>query len=122
MIKHIHSFGFLVKDQDAALDFYVNKLGWEKRIDNMVGEDMRFLTVAPPGGQCEISLEVPGEDLGGKVSPRTTSLICDDTDVTFKELSAKGVTFDMEPEDNPWGGRGAHFEDPDGNGFFVTTA
>jgi catechol 2,3-dioxygenase-like lactoylglutathione lyase family enzyme len=49
MISYIHSTTVIVKDQDAALDFYTNKLGWEKRNDNDMGNGERFLTVAPKG-------------------------------------------------------------------------
>ena len=56
MITHVHSAGVPVKDQDAALDFQVNKLGWDVQIDQMMGEDERYLTVAPKGGQTQVAL------------------------------------------------------------------
>jgi len=40
----------------SSRDFYVNKLGFEKRTDNPIGPDMRWVTVAPPGGKTEIVL------------------------------------------------------------------
>lgn len=49
LISHIHSTTIMVADQDAALDFYVNTLGWEKAMDSSPGENMRWLTVVPPG-------------------------------------------------------------------------
>lgn len=46
MITKIHSASIVAADQDAAVDFSVNKLGWEKRLDNPVGPNYRFITVA----------------------------------------------------------------------------
>jgi hypothetical protein len=44
MISRIHSTTIVVADQEAALDFYVNTLGWEKAIDNQMGPDMLIST------------------------------------------------------------------------------
>ncbi len=60
MITKVHSASVVVADQDAALDFYVDTLGWEKRADAPVSEDYRWLTVAPVGGDAEVALEPPG--------------------------------------------------------------
>lgn len=56
MISHIHSTTIVVSDQDAALDFSVNTLGWEKAMDAMVGEGMCWLTVVPPGATTQLVL------------------------------------------------------------------
>lgn len=125
MITRLHSASIVVADQDAALDFYVNKLGWEKRIDQPMGES-RFITVAPVGSPAELALTDPrvmaqagetgirpGMNLG-------ISFVCRDVRATCEEMMAKGVTFSMPPTDMPWGALGAHFEDPDGNTFFLT--
>lgn len=120
-----HSATVVVTDQDAAVDFYVNKLGWEKRLDNPMG-DSRFITVAPNGMDTELSLSDPRimADAGaGQVNPGMNlgiSLVCDEVQSTYEELSAKGVNFPMPPVDMPWGAKGAHFTDIDGNTFFLT--
>ena len=59
MIKYVHSATILVKDQDQAVDFYVNKLGFEKRRDSPFGENSRWIEVAPPGGQASLALLRP---------------------------------------------------------------
>ena len=56
MITNLETVTVYVNDQDQALDFYVNKLGFEKRADNPIGPGMRWVTVAPPGGKTEIVL------------------------------------------------------------------
>lgn len=112
MITRIHSAGIYVKDQDAALDFYVNKLGWEKLIDQHVGESMRFLTVAPSGASTQLSLMQSDER-----QESLMTLIADDVQATYDELTAKGVTFNMPVETMPWGAKGTELEDPDGIPF-----
>ncbi len=121
VITRIHSTGIIVSDQDAALKWYTEVLGWKVAIDQMMGPDSRFLTVEPAPGATQLVLGTPNI-LGDKDGVGAgISFIADDVDKTYEELLAKGVTFTMVPEDMPWGGRGASFTDPDGNSFFVST-
>jgi catechol 2,3-dioxygenase-like lactoylglutathione lyase family enzyme len=124
MITKIHSATVTVSNKDAAIEFYLNVLGWEKRIDQAVDEHYRFVTVAPVGGDAELALEEPmfGSTPGGQTG---ISLSVDNIDETFKDLAAKGVKFvDMEgkpvdgPQTMPWGDRACWMQDPDGNTFF----
>jgi catechol 2,3-dioxygenase-like lactoylglutathione lyase family enzyme len=122
MISYIHSTTVIVKDQDAALDFYTNKLGWEKRNDNDMGNGERFLTVAPKGATTELVLGAPTMYGDNKGIASGISMIADDLDATYKDLSGKGVTFKGAPETMPWGAKATWFSDPDGNEFFLTEA
>ena len=122
MINHIHSTAVIVQDQDAALDFYVNKLGWEKRIDQMMSDNERFLTVAPKGAQTELVLGSQNMYGDQKGITNGISLIADDVQATYDDLSAKGVNFTEAPQQMPWGALGTWFSDPDGNQFFLTSA
>lgn len=125
MITKIHSASVVVNSQADALDFYVNVLGWEIRIDQSVGPEYRFVTVAPVGGEAELALEARGtmqREPGGHTG---ISLSVVDIDATFAELSAKGVSFVDEkgapvdsPQVMPWGDKAAWLNDPDGNTFF----
>ncbi|HEX2202372.1 MAG TPA: VOC family protein [Longimicrobium sp.] len=129
MIAYIHSATIAVSDQEAALDFYVNKLGWEKRIDYPMGDGYRFVTVAPPGGQAELALQpaetlriAPGEGIAREGSGMDghigISLAVENFDETYRTLVERGVRFTGEPEDMPWGDKAAWMVDPDGNTFF----
>lgn len=120
MFKRIHSTVIKVSDQDAAKAFWLDTLGFESRIDQQMGP-MRFLTVAPPGADTELVLgtsEMYGEGHG---FTNGVSFIVDDVDAVFADLRAKGVEFVDEPDDMPWGARGASFTDPDGNQHFMST-
>ena len=122
MIDYIHSTGIVVSDQDRALAFYVDTLGWEKRIDAMASETMRFLTVAPKGARTELAL-MPYNEVGSNgrnADEFQMSLVASDLDATYEELKAKGVTFKGAPEEMPWGGRATWFNDLDGNEFFLS--
>ena len=130
MISYIHSATILVSDQERALDFYLETLGWEKRIDAMMGDGYRFVTVAPPGGQAELALgpvAVLGGDPGvgisrgrGMEGASGITFAVDDVDATYRTLAERGVRFSGPPEPMPWGDRATWLIDPDGNRFFFT--
>ncbi|MGF1470623.1 MAG: VOC family protein [Rubrobacteraceae bacterium] len=126
MIQYIHSTTLLVADQDAALDFYVGKLGWEKRADSSFsaqeGVESRWIEVGPSGAETVLALLRP-EDVGASAeaagSEQGVSLVTDDIEGTYKELAGREVRFDGEPQEMPWGQKATWFYDPDGNRFFL---
>ena len=122
MISHIHSATIVVADQDAALDFYVNKLGWEKAMDDPMGPEMRWLTVVPPGATTQLVLSHTSWYTEGKVPPSKDtgiSMIAPDIDATYEMLTQRGVKFKQPVEVMPWGAKATWFYDLDGNEFFL---
>ncbi|CAN5387693.1 MAG: bleomycin resistance protein [Nocardioidaceae bacterium] len=119
MFTRIHSTAIIVKDQEAALEFWGGVLGFEKRLDADMG-GMRFLTVAPPGSATELVLGTTAMYANGSGVVNGISFIVDDVDAMFADLS-DSVAFIGEPSDMPWGARGISFHDPDGNMHFVST-
>lgn len=121
----IQSVAVYVSDAEKALDFYVNKLGFEKKEDVPMGvaddgTNLRWLTVVPPGSLTEIVL-VKGfgewsEDRIGKFSDFVYNV--QDIVGTFEQLKARGVDIIEEPTKQPWGMQ-AQFKDQDGNTFVV---
>jgi predicted enzyme related to lactoylglutathione lyase len=124
-----------VHDQDEALAFYTEKLGWEVRSDVTMPEmgDFRWLTVGP-ADQPEFAvvlMAVPGQpvlddatrkdilDLSAKGFAGTLFLTTDDCRASYEELRARGVEFSEEPEERPYG-IDAGFHDPSGNSFRLT--
>src|SRR6266849_7611552 len=68
-LKNILTVGVTVSNPDEAVDFYVNKLGFEKHRDISMGEGMRWIEVAPPGAQTALVLAKgygPDQDRIGK--------------------------------------------------------
>ena len=103
-----------VHDQDEALAFYTEKLGWEVRADVTVAElgDFRWLTVAPPG-QEETPIELtynwdPEEYSGGRNFGHLAYEV-DDIYAFCKKLMDAGVTINRPPRD----GRMAFVRSPD---------
>src|SRR5918992_2419492 len=103
LIAKIHSTTISVNDQDKALDFYVNTLGFEKALDAMFGENMRFLSVVPPGATTQLVLA--HTSWGGPISAENSgiSFTTPNIDETYKTYSDRGVNFKSPPEDMPWG-------------------
>jgi catechol 2,3-dioxygenase-like lactoylglutathione lyase family enzyme len=122
MISHIHSATIVVADQDAALDFYVNTLGWEKAMDSPMGPGMRWLTVVPPGATTQLVLAHPSWYTEGQARPGKDSgisLSTPDIDATYEALTKRGVKFKQPVEVMPWGGKATWLYDLDGNEFFL---
>jgi len=116
-ISYISVVTVRVKDQDEALRFYTERLGFEKRDDVPMGPEMRWLTVAPIGSPAVISL-FSGEEQGGAPLGGNTGLVLetDDIDAAHQELSGRGVRFTKQPAKEFFGGW-AEFVDQDGNTF-----
>jgi catechol 2,3-dioxygenase-like lactoylglutathione lyase family enzyme len=133
MISKMSHAAIFVLDQQAALEFYRDKLGFEVRTDATMDGGYRWLTVGPKGQpDFEIILMRPspgfmfdeatsnqvrelvqGGKLGGGVFDTP------DCQAAYEELKAKGVEFISPPEEQPWG-IGAVFKDNSGNWFSLS--
>ena len=124
MIDYLHNAAIFVQDVDAAIDFYVDTLGFEKTADIPMGESDRWVTVRPVGSVAALAIRPMGDAPGPRSKDQGNSgisFVSKDLDKTYQELSAKGVAFDGAPQPMPWGGTATFFRDPDGNSFFITT-
>jgi len=123
IIKKIGHITILVKDQDDALRFYTEKLGFKKRQDTMFGEDMRWVTVSPRDQpDLEITfvkavtkekLKALGKQAGDHVF---LTIGTDNCQEDYETMKAKGVKFHGAPEKQPYGTE-VVFEDLYGNLF-----
>jgi uncharacterized glyoxalase superfamily protein PhnB len=124
-----------VHDQEEALAFYTQKLGFEVRIDATLPEmgGFRWLTVGPVG-QPDVDIvlmAIPGPPvmdpetadqvraLMAKGFAGTVFLTTDDVQASYEELKARGVEFSEAPEERPYG-IDSGFRDPSGNSFRLT--
>jgi len=119
----------VVTNQARSLEFFTEKVGFEKKTD-----------VSPPGGSRWVSVGPKGQDLemalwevGSAVDPSQKDLsknwasakappivlVVPDCRKAHQELSARGVVFLHAPVDHPWG-TSATFKDPDGNLFSMS--
>jgi catechol 2,3-dioxygenase-like lactoylglutathione lyase family enzyme len=85
-----------VSDQERAIEFYVEKLGFEKRTDVPFGEGYRWVEVAPAGADTTIAIvpPPPGKPTGNVETG--IGLNTDDIDADHAELKARGVDVDAE--------------------------
>jgi len=120
-ISSVRSATIHVSDQDKALDFYVNMLGFEKRQDERFGPDFRWLTVAPPGERTELVLAHGYGAWEPERVGKFTGIVlgADDIQTTYETLKAKGVQFIEAPAAQAWGMMQAIFVDADGNQYVL---
>jgi catechol 2,3-dioxygenase-like lactoylglutathione lyase family enzyme len=84
-----------VSDQDAAVDFYLQKLGFEKRADTPFGKGDRWVEVAPPGADTTLALIPPRDGQPVGVDTRA-AFHSDDVDADHAALKAQGVDVDEQ--------------------------
>ena len=110
---------FTVADQDAALAFYTEKLGFEVRGDTRFGEndEHRWLEVAPPGSTARLALNPPmnNQPGGSGIGVETPDVLGE-----HARLSAiGGIDMDPEPMRSPGAPLLFMLRDPDGNHIAV---
>jgi catechol 2,3-dioxygenase-like lactoylglutathione lyase family enzyme len=128
MITKLSHTTIWVLDQDEALEFYRDALGFQVRTDERM-DDFRWLTVSPPGQpDHELILLVPGPPM---MDPETAEQVkalvakgvlgpgayeTDDCNRTYAELSDRGVNFLSKPTERFYGTE-ATLRDNSGNWF-----
>jgi len=105
----IKSITLLVKDYDEAVDFYVDKLNFEKVADRMISPGIRWVNVAPKGAkETVIQFEKPEnaiekQKIGKQLRNMLVQIETENFDETYKHMKEKGVKFVEEPKVAPWG-------------------
>jgi catechol 2,3-dioxygenase-like lactoylglutathione lyase family enzyme len=132
MIQKLSHTAIYVLDQDAARDFYVNKLGFEVRMDATMDNGYRWLTVGPKT-QPDLQIILQKVD-NPMMKPDVAAtlrklleegnmsggvLLSEDCRKTFEELKAKGVEF-LQPPIERFYGVEALMKDNSGNWFSLT--
>lgn len=122
MIKGIKQITIAVKDQDRALKFYTQILGFKLQVDVSKGEGkQRWIALEIPGAQTQVVLFTPE---GHEERIGTSSNIIFTTDnigKTYQELKDRGVQFTKGPANEPWGAY-ALFQDSEGNTFCLSSS
>lgn len=133
MIRKMSHATIFVANQEEALNFYRDKLGFQVHTDAMVGADFRWLTLnVPDQPDFEIVLmePKPGMLMDEGTASQVRALLAkgvlgagvfntDDCRGTYDELKGKGVEFLTEPAERPYGIE-AVFKDNSGNWFSLT--
>jgi catechol 2,3-dioxygenase-like lactoylglutathione lyase family enzyme len=104
-----------VSDQGRAVEFYVDTLGFEKRVEAPMGDNPPWIEVAPPGAATTIALYPPRQGESAGIETRV-AFETDDIETLHAELKDKGVDVDDEVQrmGDPVPPM-VFFRDPDGN-------
>jgi catechol 2,3-dioxygenase-like lactoylglutathione lyase family enzyme len=133
MAQGVDVVGLYVRDQDEALAFYVEKLGFRVHTDARNG-DYRWLTVQhPEQPSFQLGLFKPGPPVHDAATAQTLNevvakgampplvFVVDNCRAAYERLSACGVEFTQQPV-NRYGAVDAGFRDPSGNGWKMIEA
>jgi lactoylglutathione lyase len=110
-----------VSDQDRALEFYRDKLGFKVVTDQEFGNGQRWIELQPPGSDTLVVLFTPPGHENRIGMFQNVAFTSDDVEKAYRELSAKGVEFVQPATRADWGGMQAIFKDPDGNTFVLAS-
>ena len=135
MIRKMSHATIFVNNQNEALEFYRDKLGFRVHTDAMVGEDFRWLTMCTndqPDFEIVLLEPKPGMLMDEETSNQLRGIMAkgvlgagvfntDDCHATYEELKAKGVHFKKEPTQEFYG-FSAVFQDDSGNWFSLSEA
>jgi catechol 2,3-dioxygenase-like lactoylglutathione lyase family enzyme len=120
MITHIKFVSIPTRDQDRALAFYTEQLGFRVVTDQPFDAKQRWIEMGIAKSDTRFVLFTPDgqEDrIGGFFAG---ALACDDVQATYRQLVGRGVEFLSEPQKQPWG-EFAIMKDPDGNQFVLSS-
>jgi catechol 2,3-dioxygenase-like lactoylglutathione lyase family enzyme len=95
-IKQLGRVIVTVTDQDKAIDFYVGKLGFEKRADTPYGHGDRWVEVAPPGSTAAIALCPPMSGTTAGNQNTGIALTTSNLDADYDDMKAHGVDVDAD--------------------------
>lgn len=119
MIRLVKFVGIPVADQERALGFYRDKLGFKVHTDQPLGKQ-RWIELKIPGSDTAVVLFTPDGQENRVGTFFNGAFGCDNVRKTYDELVARGVVFSGEPKEEPWGTH-AKFVDSEGNTFVLSS-
>jgi catechol 2,3-dioxygenase-like lactoylglutathione lyase family enzyme len=133
MSQGVDTVGLYVRDQEEALAFYVEKLGFRVKTD-MKNGDYRWLTIQHPDQPSfQLGLFKPGPPVHDAATAQTLEamvakgampplvLVVNDCRAAYEQMRGRGVEFTQEPTER-YGAVDASFRDPSGNGWKMVQA
>ena len=121
MIRGIKFLSVPVRNQNEALKFYTEKLGFRVLTDQPFTDKQRWIELGIPGADTGLVLFTMNNGDAGRIgSQQPLSFWCDDVQATARLLKSKGVDFVKDPKTESWG-TSAVFKDQDGNQFVLSS-
>ena len=118
MISQLKFVSIPIADQDRALAFYRDKLGFRVKTDQPFDGRQRWIELRIPGAETGVVLFTPPGEEGRVGQVFNGAFSCDDVVATFEELKGRGVEFVQEPKVQPWGTM-AILKDSEGNSLVL---
>lgn len=121
MISHVKFISIPTSNQDRALKFWTEVVGFRVLTDQPFDDNQRWIELRIGSSDTKVVLFMFGEQ---GLKPGTLfngALACSNVEQTYQELVARGVDFVMPPQKEQWG-TFALFKDPDGNQFMLSSA
>ncbi len=119
MIRLVKFVGIPVADQERALAFYRDKLGFKIHTDQPLGKQ-RWIELKIPGADTAVVLFTPDGQENRVGTFFNGAFGTDNVRKTYEELVSRGVIFEGEPKEEPWG-TFAKFVDSEGNSFVLSS-
>jgi predicted enzyme related to lactoylglutathione lyase len=119
MITHVKFVGIPVRNQQAQLKFYTEKLGFQILTDQPLG-NQRWIELKIPRAETSVVLFTPEGHENRVGTFFNGSLACDNVQETYETLKGRGVEFVQPPKAEPWG-TFAMFKDVEGNQFVLSS-
>ena len=107
-------------DQDRALAFYTEKLGFRLITDQPFGPDRRWIELGIANSETRFVLFTPPGDEDKVGQNFSAALACDDVEATYRQLTERGVSFEAPPTRQHWGVF-AVMLDSEGNKFVLSS-
>jgi predicted enzyme related to lactoylglutathione lyase len=120
MISHVKFVSIPTNDQERALKFWTEVVGFRVLTDQPFDDQQRWIELRIGSSETRLVL-FKFDDQGLKPgSPFNGAMACQNVEQTYDELSKRGVEFVSAPQKQPWG-TFAVFKDPDGNQFVLSS-
>lgn len=120
MITQIKFISIPVTNQDRAVDWFTNKLGFKVFTDQAMGPGQRWIEMRIGRAETKLVLYTPPGHENRIGGPVPLAFQCDNVQKTCDELKSRGVEFAQEPKTESWG-TSAIIKDPDGNQYVIST-
>ena len=120
MITHVKFVSIPTRDQDRAVKFWTDQVGFTLMTDQPFSDTQRWIELKIRDSDTRLVLFTPDGQEDRIGSFFNGALACDDVEATHRQLSERGIEFDGPPQKQPWG-TFATFRDPDGNRFVLSS-
>ena len=120
MISHIKFVSIPTRDQQQAMKFWTEKVGFKVLTDQPFNERQRWIELRIGSSETRLVLFTFDEQGLKPGSQFNGAFACDNVERTYEELKSRGVEFTSPPTKQPWG-TFALFKDSDENQFVLSS-